>query len=337
LRFEELKRKLAQEGLFDADQKKRLPSFPQTVAIVTASSGAALRDMLHVLARRAPWVRVLVYSVPVQGAGAHLQIAKAIRWLNEPQAGLPKLDVLVVARGGGSLEDLWSFNEEAVARALADSKLPTISAVGHEIDFTIADFVADLRAPTPSAAAELLAPDRAELSMTLSRWGQSLQYRVRQIIQHHGRVLALMESGNLRRVVERTLANKQQALDEMDATLQQSVVQRFQRQQTRLQELRFRLEQHSPIAELQRRRATLALLREKLQSRTIHRVTKLKSSIDHLRQLLQSLSPDATMARGYTLTMDPQGRPLRTAKQLKPGDEIRTRLSDGEVRSVVKN
>lgn len=334
-KFEALKRKLAEEGLFDSSLKKPLPAYPENIAIITAASGAALRDMLHVLQRRAPWIHVFVLSVAVQGAGSATQIAQAIRYLSEPRTGLPTLDVLVVARGGGSLEDLWSFNEEEVARALADCPLPTISAVGHEVDFTIADFVADLRAPTPSAAAELLAPDRAELAVTLGRWRQTLQHRVRQVVLHHARVLELLGAAQLQKLVERALGDRQQATDEMRQQLQQHLAQHLQTTRADLQALRFRLEQHSPAAELQRRRTQLANLAEKLESRHVQRFSKLRERLTHLLQLIESLSPRATMARGYSLTTGADGRVLKSIRQLKQGDEIITKLADGAVHSRV--
>jgi exodeoxyribonuclease VII large subunit len=277
-----------------------------------------------------------VYSTAVQGPGAHEQIAAAIRYLSQPQQSLPKIDVLVVGRGGGSLEDLWSFNEESVARALADCTLPTISAVGHEIDFTIADFVADLRAPTPSAAAELLAPDKLEISTTLTRWQQSISARIRQRLQHWHKVLALLGTGQLERWVERSLGDHQQALDEAQRELQQRAQQQLQQQRTRLQDLRYQLEEHSPTTELARRVARVHLLRELLEMRFNQRRRRLTERLQSLKQLLQALSPDATMARGYSLTTDTAGKPIRSAKLLQPGAELRTRLADGEVRSIVQ-
>jgi exodeoxyribonuclease VII large subunit len=334
-RFEELKRQLAAEGLFASERKKSLPSFPETIAIITAASGAALRDMLHVLERRAPWVRVLVYSVAVQGQGAHGQIAEAIRWLSQPQPGLPAIDLLVVARGGGSLEDLWSFNEESVARALADCPLPTISAVGHEIDFTIADFVADLRAPTPSAAAEVLAPDRQELLERLRRWEVSVQARVRQALQQRSRMLGLMGHAALDRVVERAMANRQQSLDEARQLLEYAVQRQWQQRQTKLHQLEIALGRHTPALELQRRRSRLALLQERLQASVTHRFARIREQLEHQRRLLASLSPDATIARGYSLTTNATGKPLQSKQELKPGDTIRTKFKDGTVTSVV--
>ena len=174
-RFESLKKKLKQEGLFDQERKKELPGFPKVIGIVTSPTGAALQDMKNVLSRRAPWLTVVLFSASVQGKGAERGIARAIRRAGNAGAeGLPQPEVLIVGRGGGSLEDLWNFNEEIVARAIADCSIPVVSAVGHEIDFTIADFVSDLRAPTPSAAAELVAPDQVELRDRLDRMSERL-------------------------------------------------------------------------------------------------------------------------------------------------------------------
>jgi exodeoxyribonuclease VII large subunit len=188
--FEALKRKLDAEGLFAPERKKALPDFARTIAIVTSGSSAALQDMLNVLSRRAPWVTVNLYDVPVQGKGAEAGIARAIRrvsaWEDE---GLTRPDVLIVGRGGGSLEDLWNFNEEVVARAIADCAIPVVSAVGHEIDFTIADFAADLRAPTPSAAAELVVPDQVELRQRLDAVGNRLQRRLGEAIRQREETL----------------------------------------------------------------------------------------------------------------------------------------------------
>jgi exodeoxyribonuclease VII large subunit len=221
-RFEALKRQLHAEGLFDPARKKPIPRFPNVVALVTSPTGAAIRDMLNILTRRAPWVRVLVYPVRVQGSGAEHEIAQALRVLDRAEEyGLPRLDTVVVGRGGGSLEDLWCFNEEVVARAIAAMRLPVISAVGHEIDFTIADFAADMRAPTPSAAAELLAPDAAELIRRLEQAGRTLQTRTSTVLQHHAQVLELTAKGALLREPPRILLEQEQAADEAESRLRE--------------------------------------------------------------------------------------------------------------------
>src|SRR6202163_1833265 len=173
-KFEALKRKLDAEGLFAAERKRALPKFPRRIGIVTSPSGAAIRDMLNVLKRRAPWLEILISPVRVQGSGAAQEIAVAIRELATPNNNWPSLDLIVVARGGGSMEDLWEFNEEILARAIVDLSVPIVSAIGHEIDFTICDFVADLRAPTPSAAAELIVPDIGDLPRQMDAWAPGL-------------------------------------------------------------------------------------------------------------------------------------------------------------------
>ena len=219
--FEALKRRLHEEGLFDEERKVPIPTFPSVVALVTSPTGAAIRDMIHVLTRRAPWVRVLVYPVKVQGPGAAEEIAAAVTRLNGWKAlGIPCPDTIVVGRGGGSLEDLWAFNEEAVARAIASSTIPVVSAVGHEIDFTISDFVSDLRAPTPSAAAELLAPDSADLRRQLNSFDTLMQQRIRIRLDRGQQVLDLTASGPLTHVPERLLMQADQEIDEMQDTLE---------------------------------------------------------------------------------------------------------------------
>src|SRR3954453_4900652 len=187
-KFEALKRKLEAEGLLTADRKRALPKFPKRVGIVTSPSGAAIRDMLNVLSRRAPWLHILIHPVRVQGAGAAAEIAVAIRELATANVNWPPVDLIVVARGGGSMEDLWEFNEEIVARTIADVTVPIVSAIGHEIDFTIADFVADLRAPPPSAAAELVVPDiidlRRQMDVCSRSLGRELVNRMRDAEQN---------------------------------------------------------------------------------------------------------------------------------------------------------
>src|SRR5437870_3169124 len=218
-KFEALKRKLEAEGLFDPARKRVLPKFPRRIGIVTSPSGAAIRDILNVLRRRAPWLQILINPVRVQGTGAAAEIAVAIRELATPNENWPPVDLIVVARGGGSLEDLWEFNEEIVARTIADVAVPVVSAVGHEIDFTICDFVADLRAPTPSAAAELIVPDVFDLRRridTLSRaLGRELMQRVRDVQQQldHARE-------TLRRCLAHKIDNCKRALVHMARAIQ---------------------------------------------------------------------------------------------------------------------
>lgn len=334
--FEALKLRLQAEGLFDAANKRPIPRLPRAVAIVTSPTGAALQDMLNVLGRRAPWLRVLVFPARVQGAGAAEEIAAALRRLSERPDTLPEIDTVVVARGGGSLEDLWAFNEEIVARAIYECSLPVISAVGHEIDFTIADFVADLRAPTPSAAAELLAPDRAELLGFLQNCRERMQRRVGQTLEHHRRVLDLMARGVPRREPERLLLPWRQALDERAEALRQNAAEALNFHRETLTRLRHRLELRRPDRQLAERSARLDVLGDRLRARTEAALRLAETGHRRVAALLRALGPDAVLSRGFSLTLDENGHPVLDAATLKPGAELTTRLARGEVKSVVR-
>ena len=335
-RFEALKRRLSEEGLFDQDRKREIPRFPLTVAIVTSPTGAALQDMLNILQRRAPWLRVLVCPVRVQGAGAAEEIAAALISLGNPRLGLPKIDTVVVARGGGSLEDLWAFNEEVVARAMAACPLPVISAVGHEIDFTIADFVSDLRAPTPSAAAELLAPDGAEVKAMLQQHRATLTRRVQQSMQTWRRELDLMARGPLSRDSERVLLPWRQRVDDLAEELRTAVADELRTRRQHLLTLAHQLERARPDRILLERRATLILRRERLESRVQAALAAQRALVEQARRQLQSLGPDAVLSRGFSYTLNASGKVVREAAELKPGEEFTTQLGKGRVRGVVK-
>ncbi len=335
-KFEALKRRLMEEGLFDQDRKKPLPRFPRTIAIITSPTGAALQDMLNILRRRAPWLRVLVFPVRVQGAGAAEEIAEAVRLLSSPVSEGWKIDTLVVARGGGSLEDLWAFNEEVVARAIAEAAVPVISAVGHEIDFTIADFVADLRAPTPSAAAELLAPDGAELKAMLHHQRAVLTRRVQQAMQAWRRELELMARGPLSRESERVLLPWRQRVDEAAEELHRVLGEALRNRRDQLQTLAHRLEKARPDRLLQERRSALTLRRERLTARLQTALTARRSTLEQTRRHLLSMGPQAVLQRGFSYTQNAAGKVIREARQLKPGEEFTTHLGQGRVCGVVK-
>ena len=335
-KFEELKQRLMLEGLFEQGRKRAIPPFPLTIAIVTSPTGAVLQDMLNILGRRAPWLRVLVYPVRVQGRGAAEEIAQALRVLGEKPAGLPQIDTIVVARGGGSLEDLWAFNEEVVARAIADCALPVISAVGHEVDFTIADFVSDLRAPTPSAAAELLAPDGMELKAALQQHRATLTRRVQQSMQTWRRELELMARGPLSRDSERVLLPWRQRIDDLAEELRTAVRDNLKNQRQRLLTIYHHLQRARPHGILQDRGAALTLRRERLESRVQAALTAHRGRIGQARKHLQSLGPEAVLSRGFSYTLSVSGKVVREAAELKPGEEFITQLGKGRVHGVVK-
>lgn len=313
-RFEALKAKLLAEGLFDRSRKKPLPFFPMKIGLVTSETGAALQDMLNVLSRRAPWVTAVLFPVQVQGRGAEHGIAHAIRMMGGSEThGLPRCDVLIVGRGGGSIEDLWNFNEEVVARAIAACPIPVVSAVGHEIDFTIADFVADVRAPTPSAAAELVTPDGAELRERLAQRERRMKRRVIEVFQSANRTLEELKRGPLGRDAERSLREPL----------------------LRMERLRGKLEARSPDALVKRREETLAYIRARFERATAEGVSRAGSHLTNAAAMLRALGPESTFQRGFSLTTGPDGKVVKSAGILRAGDRLVTRFAEGSVESTV--
>jgi len=317
--FERLKQKLSAEGLFDPDRKRSLPEYPQRIGLVTSPTGAAIRDVLHVVQRRNPGLAIILAPCRVQGQGAAEEIAEAVAMLNDLHAaGDPHhaLDLILVTRGGGSLEDLWAFNEETVARALAASRVPVVSAVGHEIDFTIADFVADLRAATPSAAAEIItdgvyssrsfvaeAPGRIRELMRrqLDARIEDAEYLARRLARLHPR---------------RRLDDSLQRLDDLLSSLGRAAFNGLRNTRSSWDRLGLRLHQVRPSV----------------------RLKELKARLSQSEARLRLLGPEQVLARGYSITMDAAtGRILRDAGKTKPGQRVKTRLRTGEFTSVVES
>jgi exodeoxyribonuclease VII large subunit len=312
-KFEALKRKLEAEGLFASERKKPLPRFPGRIGIVTSVTGAAIRDMLNVLRRRAPWLQILINPVRVQGTGAAQEIAVAIGELASPNEAFAPLDLIVVTRGGGSIEDLWEFNEEIVARAIFNSGMPVVSAVGHEIDFTICDFVADLRAPTPSAAAELIVPDIVDLQRRLDDCSRALS---RQLLSR--------------------LRDAQQRLDHARETLQRCLAHRLDSYKRGLLHITRALLARSPARELTTRRDRFADLQRRLVASPARLLENARHRFQRIEGMLRVLAPDATLRRGYSITMNERGKIIRTISAVRPKMKIRTRVSDGEFSSEIR-
>ena len=307
--FEKLKAKLAAEGLFDASRKKPLPLLPQKIGVVTSPTGAAIRDMINVLTRRFPNIEILLAPVTVQGDGAAKSIAAAIEYFNTRA----DIDVMIVGRGGGSIEDLWAFNEEVVARAIATSKIPVISAVGHEIDFTISDFVADVRAPTPSAAAELAVPVKTELETLLTRLSARLSGSLKN------RALVLREK----------IPGFRQAMT-------QALRSGLQQRQQRIDESALRLTHELKNAvSVQRQR--LPGLQQTMTHRLESALAERKQNLRRLEVQLRALNPLSVLNRGYSLTLTDDGAVVRDAASVKKGDLLTTRFAKGTVISEVKN
>lgn len=303
--FEAIKRRLQSEGLFDSTRKRPLPVFPRRVAVITSPAGAAVRDFLNILTRRCPHIAITIYGVRVQGEGAHREIIQAL----QAATAAERYDVIVITRGGGSLEDLWEFNQEPLARAIAACPVPVISGVGHEIDFTICDLVADLRAPTPSAAAELLCRPDAEWRQQLLTLQKNLHRSARDQILTARRRLQTCRDHYVFREPVHIIRQHQQRLDEWSDTLRLHLTARHRHCAQRLRAIAQLLQAHHPARHLQQ-------LRDKLNA---------------LNQRLHLLSPQSTLARGYALVQDHQGRLLRLTSEARQAQSFHIRFQDGSI------
>src|SRR5438105_5796261 len=334
-KFEALKRKLEAEGLFDPARKKMLPKFPKRIGVVTSPSGAAIRDILNILRRRARGIEILINPVRVQGIGAAAEIASAINELSNPSTIWPPIDLIVITRGGGSIEDLWEFNEEIVARAIAAALVPIVSAVGHEIDFTIADFVADLRAPTPSAAAELIVPAAAELDRRINELTVCLQRCWRNFIVREQTRLRLFSERTVGRELVTRIQEGKQALDWRRENLQRNATGFVVNWRSRLTENAVALRRHDPSREIVLRRSRFAELARRLAASPPQLLGTARKRFERTEKILAVLGPDATLRRGYTMTLDAAGNLVRSVTQVKRGDRIHTRVTDGAIKSNV--
>jgi exodeoxyribonuclease VII large subunit len=338
--FERLKHKLQAEGLFAAERKRPLPQYPRRLGLVTSPTGAAIQDVLHVIDRRNPALEIILAPCRVQGDGAAAEIAGAIRLLNEFSAGRraePALDLILVTRGGGSLEDLWAFNEETVARAIFESALPVVSAVGHEIDFTISDFVADLRAATPSAAAEIITEGVFASRQFVAEAGVRMRQLALQYLDDREEELAMARQRLGRLHPRRRFNDCLQRLDELQSALWRSVKQGARQQRLAWQNLSDRLARVRPAAWLDQRREALRLADRRRRELGAYRAREWRHRLDALQSRLRLLGPEQVLARGYSITLDAEtGSVLRQASGLKPGQRLKTRLKAGEVLSRVE-
>lgn len=316
--FEQLKAKLLQEGLFAAELKKSLPYLPKQIGIITSPTGAAIRDILHVLERRFPAIPVIIYPTLVQGEEAAQQIAKAIEIANQRN----ECDVLILARGGGSLEDLWSFNEEIVARAIFASQIPLISAIGHQVDTTIADFVADIRAATPSAAAEIVAPEQTQLLLEVKQNKPRLINLLKRILQEKQQKLDWLEHRLKQQHPTQRIATQEKQIEQILQRLKNSIQIKYQQQQQRLDILSSKLQRHHPINLISSQRQHLHTLQKSL-------LTSMKqlhwNKLQHFTQLvrvLQNISPLATLARGYAIAKNQTGAVILKETDVKVGETL---------------
>jgi exodeoxyribonuclease VII large subunit len=335
-RFEELKRRLAAEGLFDQERKRPLPRFPRRIGVVTSPTGAAIQDFLQVLHRRHPGLRVVISPVRVQGKGAADEIAEAISEFSSNSKLIGAVDVIVVTRGGGSLEDLWEFNEEIVARAIVASNIPVVSAVGHEIDFSIADFVADLRAPTPSAAAELLAADSVELLDRCRSFVARIRREAEALLERYRAHEDRLASDGLFREPLRRLDEARQTSDRFEGCLSGILERRIEQLRASLSTASVSIRGYHPRHQLARARDLAITLDSQLKKLAIHRLDRERGRFSRFQSALAALSPEATLARGFSITRDADGSVVTHVSQIQLGEKLITQLFEGEIVSEVK-
>ena len=332
--LEALKQKLQSEGLFDQDRKKAIPPHCERIGVVTSPTGAAVEDIISVLGRRSPSSHIAIYPVQVQGAGSAEQIAEAIDVANaQVRNGKRELDVLIVGRGGGSLEDLWAFNEEVVARAIARSEVPVVSAVGHEIDYSISDLVADLRAATPSQAAELVTRDSHE-------WLQRIDMAVSQLESLTARILRDHKQRVENLTARLRHPSQQLALLQNKITINQDratalIQSRLAASKHPLAQLNTRLQSASPSRLLEQRQETINNLSSGLPGQMLNVLRDNKRQVEHLSTLLETLGPSATLKRGYAIVTDESGKVVRSTQHIEQGDTIAVALDDGHLRARV--
>ncbi len=330
--FEALKVKLADEGLFDNATKRTLPLLPQAIGIITSPTGAAIRDIITVLRRRFTAIPVIIYPVSVQGNTARHEIAKAIQLANQRH----ECDILIIGRGGGSLEDLWAFNEEIVARAIFASDIPIISAVGHETDITIADFVADQRAATPSAAAELASPDQQEWLSRLNQLNFQLQQQFTRNLNQRTQALTWLNQRLQQQHPGQKLLRNAQRLDELELRLKQTIQGKLDRNKHQLATKIAKLGQYNPKITINHYQQKQAHLKQRLISAMQHKLAHLNQSLLTSSQTLNAVSPLATLNRGYALVIKPpNGQLVSSTQQLKLGERVETKLANGSFVSEI--
>lgn len=330
--FEALKKRLLEAGLFKEDHKKPLPFLPKTIGVITSATGAAIRDILTVLHRRFSAANVIVYPTLVQGELAAPNIIKAIQTANRRA----ECDVLILARGGGSIEDLWPFNEEKVAYAIFESVLPIVSGVGHEIDFTIADFVADVRAPTPSAAAELVVPDQIDLQKNLKDQSKKLSRLIKHICQQVGQQIGWINKQLQNQHPKRKLLEQSQQLDLHEASLVRLIFKLIANQQAKSNTLQARLLGLTPQHRVKSIQQQLSHFQMTLKVKVTNQIQNYQQKLTNCAAQLDTLSPLSTLNRGYAIAMDNENNVLRNTDHLSIGDQIEVRLAKGSLNCNIR-
>jgi exodeoxyribonuclease VII large subunit len=333
LAFEQLKRRLAAEGLFDAARKRPLPPFPHCIGIVTSPSGAALRDIIHVVRRRHARLNLLIYPAIVQGPHCPSTVAQGIRWFNDHPG---RVNLILIARGGGSFEDLAGFNDEALARVIAASELPTVSAIGHEIDTTIADFVADLRAPTPSAAAELITAAQHQIEERIFSLERRLPRAAEYHLMHARQRLSRLSAGQVLARLSDAVSMRHQRVDELRLRLIAATNRREAQRTARLTSLEARLRRHDPTVRLAQAHRRLGLAEDRITRASRDLTIRRRARLDRAAARLDALSPLAVLNRGYAIVFTAENKILRDADAVSPGQQIRARLAQGSLTATVQ-
>ncbi len=336
--FEQLKIKLAGEGLFDEEYKQEIPELPQGIAIITSQTGAAIHDVLSVIARRFPSIPVKIFPVPVQGVEAAPAICNAINLIGEnADNGTLNCDVILLVRGGGSLEDLWAFNEESVARAIYDCPVPIVSGIGHEVDITIADYVADVRAATPTAAAESVTPDQNTWLQSYDYYRQRLELLINDKVERYQEKVQWLSLRIKQQHPEKQIdRSKQRSTELIKRLLRQSNIIVSQRR-NELSTQQARLHATNPQILLKQNQQAVQFLKSRLQQTTLNLIAQKKSQLSNVASTLNAISPLQTLERGYSITLNDKDKAITSIQQIKPNDTIKTRLQDGHVISHVKS
>ena len=336
--FEALKSKLADEGLFDDINKQEIPQLPECISIITSKTGAAIHDVLSVITRRFPSIPVKIFPVPVQGTESAPAICNAINLIADNVSnGTLHCDVILLVRGGGSLEDLWSFNEESVARAIFDCQIPIVSGIGHEVDVTIADFVADVRAATPTAAAETVTPDQSSWSQTFDYYQQRVLQLMKDKIERHQEKTRWLHLRLQQQHPASQLTRSKQRSNELIKRLIRNTRQILEKRQNKLATCNAKLQTQNPTLLLKQKQQTVNYLNSRLIQGSNALLAQKKSSLSNMARTLNAISPLQTLERGYSITLDKNGAAVTSIEQIKIADTIETRLQNGRILSKVES
>lgn len=336
--FEQLKIKLSSEGLFDEATKQEIPELPESICIITSKTGAAVHDVLSVIERRFPSIPVKLFPVPVQGDESAPAIVNALKLIGEQvSSGLLNCDVILLVRGGGSLEDLWSFNEESVARAIYHCPVPVVSGVGHEVDVTIADYVADIRAATPTAAAETVTPDQTSWLQSFDWYQQRLQQLLNNKIERFQERVQWIHRRLQQQHPENQLQSSSLRIDELTKRLFRYSQSMLDHRLDKLTTYNAKLHAQNPILLLKQKRQSTRFLQSRLQQASLNLFTHKKSQLSNVARTLNAISPLQTLERGYSITLNDKGEAILSVSQLNPGDKIETRLQKGLIISQVES